>query len=164
MYGNQSVNEIYEAYLKARNSVGIVNLSHLGKFLVSVLLPWRSSTIARPKTMKKHGLLYRLHEGKKIHSRSVGPPPEPLPLSRHRRRKRENHETLKTGAPEIPLLGHQRLHAGICFLYFPWEPGQRILPRSRLPLSLPGKRQNYAYFQLLAPKNTKTQSWSISAP
>lgn len=35
MYGNQSVNEIYEAYLKARNSVGIVNLSHLGKFLVS---------------------------------------------------------------------------------------------------------------------------------
>lgn len=31
----QSVNETYESYLKARNSVGIVNLSHLGKILVS---------------------------------------------------------------------------------------------------------------------------------
>ena len=39
MYGNQSVNEIYEAYLKARNSVGIVNLSHLVNSSSPVLLP-----------------------------------------------------------------------------------------------------------------------------
>ena len=32
---SQSINEIYDSYIKARNSIGIVNLSHLSKFLVS---------------------------------------------------------------------------------------------------------------------------------
>ncbi|NLD26656.1 MAG: hypothetical protein GX661_04770 [Acholeplasmataceae bacterium] len=32
---SQTINEIYEQYIKTRNSIGIVNHSHLGKFLVS---------------------------------------------------------------------------------------------------------------------------------
>ncbi|MDD3999576.1 MAG: hypothetical protein PHX62_01605 [Bacilli bacterium] len=32
---SQSINEIYENYIKARNSVGILCISHLGKYLVS---------------------------------------------------------------------------------------------------------------------------------
>ena len=32
---NQSINEINQEFIKARNSIGIVNQSHLSKFLVS---------------------------------------------------------------------------------------------------------------------------------
>jgi hypothetical protein len=35
MFYNQTIHEINEQYIKARNSIGIVNHSHLGKYLVS---------------------------------------------------------------------------------------------------------------------------------
>lgn len=153
MYGNQSVNEIYEAYLKARNSVGIVNLSHLGKFLVSG--PSSLEIINHCSTQnneKSTGYFTVFMRGKRYiaevlvlrlsHYRYLVIGEEKEKIMKHLKRARRKFRSsiISDCTQEYAFF---TFHGNQAKEFFR-DLDYRYLYRA--------KRQNYAYFQLLTPK------------
>ena len=151
---SQSINEIYESYIKARNSIGIVNLSHLCKFLVSG--PSSLELInhfPRIKSMIKTAPVFTvLLKRKKFIDEVLI-----LRLSMYRylvigTKKEKIYKLLKKARRKYRSSMISDSTQEYAFFAFHGNQAKEFFRDLDHRYIYQAKRQNYPYFQLLAPK------------
>jgi hypothetical protein len=154
-YGSQSINEIYETYIKARNSIGIVNQSHLGKFLVSgpsSLQLINHYSPAKGDDKNGNGFYTILMKKKKFIAEVlvlrlslyrflvIGSEKNKIYKFLKKARRKYRSSFVSEVTNEYALFAFHGNHAGDFFK----DIDYRYIYRA--------KRQNYSYYQLLSPK------------
>lgn len=152
---SQSVNEVYESYLKARNSIGIVNLSHLGKFLISG--PSSLDLINHYSPQKNsdkngNGFFTVFMKRKKFIGEVLV-----LKLSQYRylvigEEKDKIYKFLKKARRKFRTSVISDCTNEYAFFAFHGSQAKEFFQDLDYRYIYRAKRQNYAYFQLLSPK------------